>query len=172
MRDSTARKLDIDETQVYRYDLSRYEEAQRQRQPQPQQPNLTVRVSRPERHISGFKLFICLALTVALVSLSIYTNVMMIEMGDAIGQKAKELEQLKNETVVLQSKLESATSIKNVEEYATTSLNMGQVEKYQLTYIQLDDGDKIEKTNKAPDKTPEQRIKNAAQKMVEYLKNS
>ena len=168
MRDSTARKLDIEEVQLNQYDLRRYEEPERQ----PQRPNLTVRVNRPERHISGFKLFVCLALTVALVSLSIYTNVMMIEMGDDIRQKSKELELLKSETVLLQSKLESATSIQNVEQYAAVNLNMGKVEKYQITYIQLDDGDKIEKTNKAPDKAPEQRLRSAWQKMVEYLKNS
>ncbi len=164
MQSNAAEKLDHVQTQARLYDLSRYEVPEVE-----QRPTLTVRTSRPQRRVSPFMLFCCTALTVALVSLSIYTNVVMIELGDQLSQSTAELELLKSETVLLQSKLESATSVKAVEEYATSNLAMGKVDKYQITYIQLGESDKIEKTDKAPDRTPEQQLKKWLREVVEYL---
>lgn len=166
MQSNTAEKLDRARTpdRLYDYDLSRYEVPEAA-----SRPNLTVRTSKPKRRASPFMLFCCTVLTVALVSISIYTNVVMIELGDQLNQRTAELEALKSETVLLQSKLESATSVKAVEEYATTNLAMGKVDKFQITYVQLGGSDKIEKTDKAPDRTPGQQMMKWLREVVEYL---
>ncbi len=164
MQSNAAEKLDLNQNQARLYDLSRYEEAEVH-----QRPTLTVRTSRPQRRVSPFMMACCIALTVALVSLSIYTNVVMIELGDQLSQGNAELELLKSETVLLESKLESATSIKAVEQYATNNLGMGKLDQYQVTYVQLSEHDRIEKTDKAPDRSPEQQLIKWLQEVVEYL---
>ena len=164
MQSNAAEKLDRVQNGSALYDLSRYEVQEPERRPE-----LTVRTSRRRSQVSPWMLFCCVALTVALISLTIYTNVVKIELGDQLSQSAAELELLKSETVLLQSKLESATSVKAVEEYATANLSMGKVDKYQVTYVQLSEGDKIEKTDKAPDRTPEQQLLKWLGEVVEYL---
>lgn len=168
MRTSTAQRLDRVETgNVYpSYDLSRYEEIDT-----PCRPRFTVRTSRQKKQkLSRLHIFNCIILTVALLSLSIYNNVLVVELGDQLSQYSSRLEMLQNETVLLQSKLESATSLRAVEQYAKTSLGMGPVAEHQVTYMCLGGGDKIQKTNKAPDRTLEQQMKKMVRSGLEYLR--
>ena len=168
MRTSAAQRLDRAEvgTAYPSYDLSRYEEIEA-----PYRPRLTLRTGRPKKQkLSRLQIFRCMILTIALFSLSIYNNVLVVELGDQLSRHTSRLEVLQNETVLLQSKLESVTSLRSVEKYARTHLGMGPVAEHQVTYVHLGGGDKIHKTNRAPDCTLEQQMKKLVRASLEYLR--
>ena len=106
----------------------------------------------------------------ALISLAIYNNVVMVELGDQLSEAKAQLEALQSEEVTLRSKLESQSSAQNVEKYASTVLGMGKADKYQITYINLAGEGAIRRTDKAPDKAPTQVLLRGFDNLMEYMK--
>ena len=62
------------------------------------------------------------------------------------------------------SSLESKVSLRNVEEYATQKLGMAPLDKSQITYINLNEGDRVELTSESPRQTIADRIQLAIQR--------
>lgn len=166
MRNSAAPKyLAGTSSAVKDYDLSRYEEEQRQ-----MQPELTVRSGKEAKPtVSRLRLFVCAVLVVALTSLSIYNNVMMIELGDQLETYNSQLAQLEDETLRLQSKLEGTTSLSEVQQYASGDLAMGPVKSYQIVYVNLGEEDHVERTKNTPDHTPVYVLMQTLGGLLEYL---
>ena len=134
-------------------------------------PELRVREGKaPRVGISPLRLVCCVALLVGLISLAIYNNIVMVELGDQLNAQKAQLQELQSQSVVLQSKLESQNSAQNVETYASAQLGMGRVDKYQVTYVTLDGDGAIFRTDKAPDKTPAQVLLRGFDSLLEYMK--
>jgi cell division protein FtsL len=152
----------------YEYSYSRDYRGVRREQPSPQ---LQVKEGRkPKSGVSPLRLLCCCTLMVALISLAIYNNIVMVELGDQLNGTKERLQELQSQSVVLQSKLESQTSAETVENYASTQLGMGLVDKYQVTYVTMDGEGAIFRTDKAPDKSPAQVLLRGFDSLLEYMK--
>lgn len=160
MQSTAARRLE-------EYEYSRDYRGVRKEEP----PKLQVREGkRPQEGISPLRLLLCCVLLVALISLAIYNNIVMVELGDQLSDAKAKLEELQSEAVVLQSKMEQQTSVHNVETYASQTLGMGRVDKYQLTYINMGGEGAIYRTDKAPDKAPAQVFLRGFDSLLEYMR--
>lgn len=138
---------------------------------QEETPRLQVKEGKKNQAgISPFRFILCLILLVALISLAIYNNIVMVELGDQLSDAKAQLEALKSEEVTLRSKLESQSSAQNVESYAATVLGMGKADKYQMTYLNLAGEGAIRRTDKAPDKSPTQVLLRGFDNLMEYMK--
>ncbi len=138
---------------------------------QEETPRLQVKEGKKlQAGISPFRFILCLILLVALISLAIYNNIVMVELGDQLSDAKAQLEALKSEEVTLRSKLESQSSAQNVESYAATVLGMGKADKYQMTYLNLAGEGAIRRTDKAPDKSPTQVLLRGFDNLMEYMK--
>lgn len=136
-----------------------------------QAPRLEVKEGKKTREgISPVRLLVCVALLVALISLAIYNNIVMVELGDQLSDAKTSLEELRSEAVVLRSKLESQSSAQNVEGYASATLGMGKADKYQITYMNMAGEGSIYRTDKAPDKAPTQVLLKGFDNLMEYMK--
>lgn len=134
-------------------------------------PALQVREGkRRGSEISPLRLLFCCVMLVALLSLAIYNNIVMVELGDQLSDAKARLDALQSEAVQLKSKLENQSSVQNIESYATESLGMGKVEKYQITYLNLAGEGSIYRTDKAPDKAPSQALLRGFDSLMEYMK--
>jgi len=160
MQDSTARVLE-------EYESSReYRGARREEAPQ-----LQVREGKKRKEgISPLRLLFCCVMLVALISLAIYNNIVMVELGDQLSDAKAQLAALQSEAVTLKSKMENQNSVQNIEEYATANLGMGKAEKYQVTYVNMAGEGSIYRTDKAPDKAPTQVLLRGFDSLMEYMK--
>lgn len=84
------------------------------------------------------------AVTVSVLGLMIASRVRMTELDSVINQREQRIVELQSEKTRLTDELARKVSTKSVEEYATNTLGMQKVEAYQIEYISVDDGDKVE----------------------------
>lgn len=134
-------------------------------------PRLQVREGKkPQTGVSPLRFLLCIILLVALISLAIYNNIVMVELGDQLSDAKAQLEALRSEEVTLRSKLESQSSAQNVESYAATVLGMGKADKYQITYLNMAGEGAIHRTDKAPDRSPTQVLLRGFDDLMEYMK--
>ena len=134
-------------------------------------PRLQVKEGRkPGTSVSPLRFILCIVLLVALISLAIYNNIVMVELGDQLSEAKAQLEALQSEEVTLRSKLERQSSAQNVESYATAVLGMGKADKYQITYMNMAGEGAIRRTDKAPDKAPTQVLLRGFDNLMEYMK--
>ena len=160
MQSNAARKLE-------EYEYSREYRGVRREEP----PKLQVKEGRkPREGISPLRLLLCGVLLIALISLAIYNNIVMVELGDQLSDAKAQLEALQSESVQLKSKLENQSSVQNIEGYASATLGMGRAEKYQITYINMEGEGSIYRTDKAPDKAPSQVLLRGFDSLMEYMK--
>lgn len=160
MQSNTARVLE-------EYESSReYHDARRQ-----EAPKLQVKEGRkPREGLSPLRLLFCCVMLVALISLAIYNNIVMVELGDQLSEAKTQLATLQSQAVELKSKMEHQSSVQNLETYASASLGMGREEKYQVTYINMAGEGSIYRTDKAPDKAPTQVLLRGFDSLMEYMK--
>ncbi|MEG1687202.1 MAG: hypothetical protein RR022_03745 [Angelakisella sp.] len=135
-------------------------------------PKLTVTRRRSFlAGISRVRLLLCAAMVVAVVSLSIYNNVAMVELGDHFTQQTATLAELSAQGERLQSQMDNAISLMQVADNSAATMLMGKAESYQITYISLGDEDTIERTTKTPDQLPLQKVMKTLSKLQEYMHN-
>lgn len=79
----------------------------------------------------------------AVVGLMIFNRVKITEINDQIIQKQEELGILQSESIRLSGELAAQTSAEQVDAYAAAN-GMQKIEGYQLQYITVDAGDKLE----------------------------
>lgn len=90
------------------------------------------------------------AMAVTVICLMVYNNVCLNEVTGEINELAREMAEMKNENVKMQSELKSIISPRSVAEYAEHELGLKKMDKYQTEYIYLNHEDKIELTNASP----------------------
>lgn len=79
----------------------------------------------------------------AVVGLMIFDRVKITEINDEIIQKQETLDILESETIRLSNELAAQTSAEQVDAYAAAN-GMQKIDSYQLQYITVEAGDKLE----------------------------
>ena len=115
------------------------------------------------------KVMAALAVGILIVVTMLYSRAVLTELSQQVASKYNELEELKSENIRLQAQLESAVSLRNIEEYATQRLGMSAMDKQQVTYINLSEGDQIELTDQSPKQTLFDRIRIVVNDLEEYI---
>lgn len=133
------------------YDLNRFG-AHRQRG---RKPNLTIAApSAKARARAGmaaaFKTAAALALVAAFVVTMLYSRAVLTELNQQIAAQTNALADAQSENTRFSAQLDAKVSLRNVEEYATQALGMVSIDKSQITYVDLSEGDKIELTMDSP----------------------
>ncbi len=111
-----------------------------------------------------------LAAVVMVLSLIIYNNMVLTELGDRLNAYTSEFEALKSENSRMQVELEGKMSLRKVEEYASGTLGMTRIGSYQVEYGNLGAGDKIELV-KSENESLWGKIRQAAEPLLEYIRN-
>ena len=75
-----------------------------------------------------------------IASVCLCCKAVLTETVNEISVAVKELEVLQSENVRLNMELEAMVSLKNIEEYAT---GLSKLEKYQVSYVTLDEGERV-----------------------------
>jgi len=88
---------------------------------------------------------LALVVLAAVAFLVLCRGVMITEQIDRVEKKRAELNALTTANEKTQIEIDSATNLKNVEEIATTRLNMARPEKNQTVYIKIEQPDVVEK---------------------------
>lgn len=106
-----------------------------------------LRRDRRFRIITTGLIVVLMAVTLIMM---IVSRVQLTELNDQITAGQEELAILKSETSRLNNELSAKTSAESVDAYAKEN-GMEKVESYQIEYITVDGGDKIEVSDPAPD---------------------
>lgn len=129
------------------YDLSLFEEKPRQNmtvvKPTKQAVRSQNRRTRLQTLINVATTLLVLVTVCAVVGLVIFNNVQITEINNEILQKQEELDILNSENIRLSNELASQISAEQVDEYAE-SHGMQKIDSYQLQYITVGGGDKLE----------------------------
>lgn len=121
------------------YDLSRFEDRPRAVVFE----KVQTKKENKKAELSIKKLLLVGVVIVAITFVMIYNRVMLTELTDEIAQANKTLNALQGENTLLEMEIAQKMSLDNIEEYATTQLNMGKVEQYQIENISLTQNDEI-----------------------------
>ena len=123
------------------YNLARFEPREPRQKPALRVVKNTKKL--PNKSIAVFKAVCCAVLVLTIASLSIYNQVVLSELGSQISEYNEQLVVLKSEEVRLQALLESQGSMRSLEQYATSELGLSKIERYQVTYIDMQESDQI-----------------------------
>lgn len=119
------------------YDLSLFE---------PRKPKLkkieTPKTQKKVKVISPVKIVAVAVFVVSLLSVMIYSRVMLTEITDSINTSQKVLAELESENIRMSVELESGSAIGNIDEVAA-QYGLGKIEQYQIEYIDVNNADKI-----------------------------
>ncbi len=121
------------------YDLSRFED----RPKAVVLEKVETKKQKKTAELSLKKLLLVGTVIIAITFVMIYNRVMLTELTDEIAQANKTLSTLQGENALLEMEIAQQMSLDNIEEYATTQLNMGKVEQYQIESISLTQNDEI-----------------------------
>ncbi len=153
------------------YDFEKFETKQRA---QVRKPRLTV--TRPNHKVkvrakiaATLKLLATVAVLAGVVISMLYSRALLTELNAKISRQNALLDEYKSESTRLSAELESKISLRNVEDYATQTLGMYAVDKGQVTYVNLCDGDKIELTSESPKQTLLDRIRLSINNVQAYI---
>lgn len=108
------------------------------------------RKARRERRFRYITTGIIVVLMAVTLIMMIISRVQLTELNDQITAGQEELAILQSETSRLSNELSAKTSAQSVDAYAKEN-GMEKVESYQIEYITVDGGDKIEVSDPAPD---------------------
>lgn len=124
------------------YDLSKYENAIRKED----EPNTKINVVKVKSSAEGSapKIFIITVTAGILLGMVIYGKVEEAALHTEITNQGKYVEVLRSENIRMKTELEGKTSIKAVEEYAENILGMKKLDKSQVEYLTIENGNIID----------------------------
>ncbi len=128
------------------YDLSLFEEKPARLvalKPSPKVQKQQKRRSRLHAFLNTVVVMAVSALVISFVGMMIYSRARITEINDSIIQKQEELKIIESETVRLTNELAARTSAEQVDGYAAEN-GMKKIESYQIRYISVGGGDKVE----------------------------
>lgn len=144
------------------YDLEKFEES-----PSDKAPKIRVR-RKTENTGSAPKLIVTALAAGLLLGTLIYGKVENTAIHSEIAAQAQYVDMLASENVRMQSELEEKTALKSVESYAEDVLGMQKLDKSQIEYVSISNGNIVD--------IPENeenifvKLKNSFNDFVEYLK--
>lgn len=125
------------------YDLSLFEE----KKPAPVKEPDKKPEQEPHRARNTARLLRILLASVlvgALLSAFLYSNATLAELNSQSLSLQKQLDSLKDEETRMNVELDSRVCMKDIDEYITDDLGMVKLEKYQVNYLDLSEGDTME----------------------------
>lgn len=123
------------------YDLSTFENRE-------ERPRLQVaRGAKPKRKFdfSGLKIVATVAVIFSLAWGVLYSRAQITELTTQISAAERDLSDAKSEYDYLNLQLESKTDLASVETYAVTQLGLTKMDASQITYLTMENEDKIVK---------------------------
>lgn len=149
------------------YDLSKYENAV-PKLTSDEKTKIKVRKAKPEAAGSAPKIIVLALAAGLLLGLVIYGKVENAAIHSEISAETKYVDILRSENVRMQTEIESKSALKSVEEYAVNVLGMQKLDKSQIEYLSLENGNVVD----IPDNSDNLfvRIKHAFEDFVEYLR--
>lgn len=125
------------------YDLSLFEEKKESPAKEP------VKASEPELHRARntgrlLRILMATVLVGALLSAFLYSNATLAELNSQALSLQKQLNSLRDEETRMNVELDSRVCMKDIDELITDDLGMVKLEKYQVNYIDLSEGDTME----------------------------
>ncbi len=153
------------------YDFEKFETRQRA---QIKKPRLTVAKPNHKAKMRAkigatLKLLATVAVLAGVVISMLYSRALLTELNAQISKQNAMLDEYKSDSTRLSAELESKISLRNVEDYATQTMGMYAMDKGQVTYVNLCDGDKIELTSESPKQTILDRIRLSINHVQAYI---
>ena len=124
------------------YDLSLFEEKKEKPAPEPQKEEDQT-PHRKRNTLKLLKIAAAVAICGILAGALLWSNATLAELNSTAISLQKELDKLKDEETRLNVELDSRVCMKDIDEYITKDLGMVKLEKYQVNYIDLSDGDSM-----------------------------
>lgn len=151
------------------YDFELFEEKKQSYQPElkvVEGQNNSKRVHR----LQVIKATMGVILVVAVMATIVYNRSILTEVSHQVVTETAALQTAQNEGKRLSAKLESKMSTQNMEE-KVLGLGLSELEDYQVKYVQLSSGDKLQVSKDAVKETPEilQKIGSACRGFLEYI---
>lgn len=145
------------------YDLSKYEDVAPEKA-----PKIRVRRQKPENVGSAPKLIVTTVAAGLLLGSVIYGKVETAAIHAEITNQERYVDMLASENVRMQSEIEEKTSLKSVEQYAEDVLGMQKLDKSQIEYVSISNGNVVDIPEN--DDNIFVKLKIAFEDFVEYLR--
>lgn len=146
------------------YDLAEFE--QLHRQPKPELKVISSQKRGQAASLISLRAFGAFAVIVVLVILMIYNQVQLNEATRRVNTLTTQLNELESEYTRMSSDLEATQSLRMIADQAQDELGMSRLDKYQTTYICLEQEDCISLTENAPDASFGQRVEMKVQAVI------
>ncbi len=149
------------------YDLSKYENAA-PKLTDGEKSKIVVRRAKPKPTASAPKILITAVMAVLVLSLVVYPKVQQATVMSDINKLNNQVMILESENVRMQTAIESKSALKAVEDYAVDVLGMQKLDKSQIEYLSIENGNVID--------IPEEnenffvKIKHSFEDFLEYLR--
>lgn len=149
------------------YDLSKYENAA-PKLTDSEKSKIVVRKAKPKPTASAPKILITAVMAVLVLSLVVYPKVQQATVMSDINKLNNQVMILESENVRMQTAIESKSALKAVEDYAVDVLGMQKLDKSQIEYLSIENGNVID--------IPEEnenffvKIKHSFEDFLEYLR--
>lgn len=149
------------------YDLSKYENAA-PKLTDGEKSKIVVRRAKPKPTASAPKILITAVMAVLVLSLVVYPKVQQATVMSDINKLNEQVMILESENVRMQTAIESKSALKAVEDYAVDVLGMQKLDKSQIEYLSIENGNVID--------IPEEnenffvKIKHSFEDFLEYLR--
>lgn len=125
------------------YDLSKYENAA-PKLTDGEKSKIVVRKAKPQQSGSAPKILITAVMAVLVLSLVVYPKVQQATVMADINKLNDQVMILESENVRMQTAIESKSALKAVEDYAVDVLGMQKLDKSQIEYLNIENGNVIE----------------------------
>lgn len=124
------------------YDLSKYENAA-PKLTEGEKSRIVVRKAKPRQASSAPKILITAIMAVLVLSLVVYPKVQQATIMSDINKLNDQVMILESENVRMQTAIESKSALKAVEDYAVDVLGMQKLDKSQIEYLSIENGNVI-----------------------------
>lgn len=125
------------------YDLSKYENAA-PKLTDSEKSKIVVRKAKPKPTASAPKILITAVMAVLVLSLVVYPKVQQATVMSDINKLNDQVMILESENVRMQTAIESKSALKAVEDYAVDVLGMQKLDKSQIEYLSIENGNVID----------------------------
>lgn len=125
------------------YDLSLFEE-KKESPAKKEDEKAQQGVFRKRNTAKMLKILAAVVLCGFLAGALLYSNATLAELDSKALSLQKELDRLEDEEMRLNIELDSRVCMKGMDEYITGELGMVKLEKYQVNYVNLSEGDTME----------------------------
>lgn len=125
------------------YDLSKYENAA-PKLTDGEKSKIVVRKAKPKPTASAPKILITAFMAVLVLSLVVYPKVQQATVMSDINKLNDKVMILESENVRMQTAIESKSALKAVEDYAIDVLGMQKLDKSQIEYLSIENGNVID----------------------------